>query len=96
MEAMNEAKATRTVTVANRAGLHARSALLVANCVRKFQAKVALISGRERVDATDMLQMLSLGAAQGQTLVLEAVGPQAEEALDALVELFAAKFHEDA
>ncbi len=59
MEAMNQPKATRTVTVANRAGLHARPALLVANCVRKFQAKVELVTespaGRRHRHAPDAL-----------------------------------------
>lgn len=95
MEAMNQAKATRTVTVDNRAGLHARAALMVFNCAREFQAKVELVMGRQRVDAGDMLQMLSLGAAQGTTLVLEATGPDAQRAIEALQTLFAAKFHEE-
>ncbi len=81
--------------MANRAGLHARAALLVANCVRQFQAKVELVMGRERVDALDMLQVLSLGAAQGRSIQLEATGAEAEAVLESLARLFAARFHED-
>jgi len=95
MVAMNPAQASRTVTVANRAGLHARAALLVANCVREFQAKVELVMDRQRVDALDMLQVLSLGAGQGQSITLEATGVEAEAVLDSLERLFAARFHED-
>jgi len=83
------------VTVANRAGLHARAALLVANCVRQYQAKVELVMDRQRVDALDMLQVLSLGAARGQSITLEATGVEAEAVLDSLERLFAAGFHED-
>jgi phosphotransferase system HPr (HPr) family protein len=96
MESSNQGKATRTVTVANRAGLHARAALLVAKCARGYPTtKVELVRDRYRVEATDMLQMLSLGAQQGQVLALEATGADAEAALDALATLFAAKFHEE-
>ncbi len=92
---MNQASATRSVTVTNRAGLHARSALAIAGCVREFQAKVELVMDRQRALATDVLQMLSFCAMQAQTIQLEAMGPDAEEVLEALVRLFAAKFHEE-
>ncbi len=95
MEAMNPAQASRTVTVANRAGLHARAALLVANCVRDFQASVELVMDRQRADALRMVEVLSLGAAQGRSITLEATGPEAEAVLDSLERLFAARFHED-
>jgi phosphocarrier protein HPr len=96
---MDEPKATRTVLVANRAGLHARAALLIVQLVRQFQerheVKVEFISNRQRVDAREMLQVLTLGAAQGEQLVIEASGDGAEEIAEALDRLFADKFGED-
>jgi len=50
---------------------------------------------RQRASAVDMLQMMALGAAQGQEVTLEATGPKAEQVLEALEALFAAKFHEE-
>lgn len=93
---MSQPKATRTVTIVNPEGLHARAATLVAGTVRRFQAKVELIKGRQRVEATDVLQMLSLGAGEGEQLQLEALGSDAEAALDAVTELFSSKFGENA
>lgn len=93
---MSEPKATRSVTVANPEGVHARVAMLVAQTVRKFRAKVALIKDRHRVEGTDVLQILSLGAAEGEQLRLEAEGPDAEAVLDTLVGLFVGKFAENA
>ena len=84
---MSEAMSKRTATVRNPEGVHARAATLIAELVRKFDAKVRLIKGVEHVEATDVLQILSLGAAEGETLGLEATGPQADEALDALARL---------
>lgn len=92
---MAEPNATRTVIVTNGEGLHARAATLVAELVRRFDSEVKLAKDGERVDGTDVLQILSLGAARGEQLSLEAIGHDAEEVLDALVELFAGNFVED-
>ena len=81
--------------VTNREGLHARAATLVAELVRSVPARVELVKGTHRVDGTDVLQILSLGAAQGEELALEATGEDAFAALDSLVRLFASNFGED-
>ena len=87
-------KATRTITVTNSDGLHARAATLVAELLRKFPAAVQIVKGTQRVDASNVLQVLSLGAAEGETLILEAAGEGADDALDALEQLFAGNFEE--
>jgi phosphocarrier protein HPr len=92
---MDQPKVTRTVTVANRSGIHLRAALMVFNLTRSFPAKVEIVMDRQRARADDILQVTTLGAAQGQELTLEASGPGAESALDALAQLFAARFHEE-
>jgi phosphocarrier protein HPr len=96
---MSQPTATRTVVVANQAGLHARAALLIAKLVRRLQEqgplRVELVDAAQRVDAADMLQLLTMGAKQGQQLTVEAEGAAAEEAVEALAELFAARFHEE-
>ena len=64
--AMSELKATRTVTVSNRQGLHLRTALLVVNLVRQFRAKVTLVTEeRQRADAGEVLEIMSLGPTWG-------------------------------
>ena len=92
---MGPSKATRTVTVANCAGLHARAATLIAELVRRFEAEVVLAKGCQRVEAVDVLQVLSLGVGQGEQLVLEATGEDADAVLDDLVQLFASRFGDD-
>jgi len=86
--------ARRSVVVGNRAGLHARAAILIAKVARQFTAKVELVRDRQRVEATDVLQILSMGAGQGVQLVLESQGPDAEPALDAVAALFFDNFGE--
>ena len=92
---MPEASASRTVVVSNPAGIHARAATLIAELVRGFASRVILIKNHERVESTDVLQVLSLGAAPGEELILEAFGEDAEEVLDSLSRLFSENFHEE-
>lgn len=84
--------ATRHVQVARPAGLHARPSLAIATAIRPFDAKVTIHSGDRTADASSVLEILTLGAAQGADLELRATGPEAEEALEALVRLFADDF----
>lgn len=92
---MSEPSASRTVVVTNEEGVHARAATMIAELVRRFQAKVLLTKNSERVEATDVMQILLLGAGQGEQLLIEAVGADAEEVLEALVRLFAENFNEN-
>ena len=92
---MSQPIATRTVVVTNESGIHARAATLVAELVRRFDSKVVLIKDCERVEGTDVLQVLSLGAGRGIELSLEATGHDAENVLDELVQLFTDNFSEE-
>ena len=92
---MSELVATRTVLVANRAGIHARAATMIAAAVRRFRAHVTIIKGNERVEGTDVLQILSLGSGPGEQLSLEASGEEAEAALETMETMFLDKFGED-
>jgi len=84
--------ATRQVPVSRPAGLHARPSLAIATTVRQFDAKVTLHFADKTADASSVLELLALGAAQGADLEFRATGPEAEEALEALVRLFADDF----
>ncbi len=88
-------KATREVAVTNEEGIHARAATLIAEMVRRFNSKVEMVKDDERVESTDVLQVLSLGAGPGSKLSLEAVGGDAEQVLDALEKLFTDYFSEN-
>ncbi len=96
MRIMTEsADLTRAVTVANRAGMHARAAVELAKLARRFDARVVVAMSLHKVEATDVLQLMSLGAQRGEHLSLEASGNEALAALDAIEQLFLRKFDED-
>jgi phosphocarrier protein len=81
--------AQRTVAVASASGLHARPAKLFVQEAMRLGVPVTVRLGEKAVPAKSMLGVLSLGAVQGTEVTLEADGPGAEEALEALVSLLA-------
>ncbi|MEN0110362.1 MAG: HPr family phosphocarrier protein [Planctomycetota bacterium] len=88
--------ATRHATVSNDEGLHARPAELVARTAMAHAAEVTLVRGEHRVDAKSILDLLTLGAAKGVELVIEATGDDAEQAADAVAELINRGFDSNA
>lgn len=81
---------TRTLTLMNPLGLHARPAAMVARKVAELDADVT-VNG---VDAASVLALMALGLTGGDQVELRATGPQAGEALEALAADFGAGFGE--
>ena len=88
--------ATRSVVVTDPEGVHARTAVAIAEAVRRGKSRVTLVKGQQRVEATDVLQILTMAAAQGERVEIEAVGPDAAAVLDSLEPLFAGQFGDEA
>lgn len=89
-----EAALSRIVMVDNVRGLHARASAKFVRTVQDFDAQVRVRRGSEVVDADSIMDLLMLGAGPGSELEIQATGPQAEAALDALAELVESKFGE--
>ncbi|MFC8921445.1 dihydroxyacetone kinase phosphoryl donor subunit DhaM [Cellulosimicrobium sp. NPDC057127] len=70
-----------TVALRNPLGLHARPAAVLARMIAGFDASVRI----DGVNGASVLELMKLGATQGQELTVTAEGPQAREALDAVV-----------
>lgn len=85
---------TRTVTVPNMRGLHARAAAKFVTLAEKFGASIDVIRDGQSVSARSIMGLMMLGAGQGSELELQADGWDAKEALDALGDLVEAGFHE--
>jgi len=77
----------RTVTILNTQGLHVRPAERFARTAMQFTAEIDVICHDQRVDAKSIMHLLTLGARQGTQLVLEALGDDAEQAVDELARL---------
>ncbi len=81
--------------IINKKGLHARASAKFVEMVARFQAEVTVCRGENCVSGRSIMGLMMLGASQGSMIGLAAEGPQAREAIDALVQLIGAKFHED-
>ena len=82
------------VEIVNQLGLHARAAARFVEAASRFVAEVTVTNGDESVSGKSILGLMMLAAAEGTPLLLTASGPDAEQALDAIAELIAQKFHE--
>ena len=85
--------ARRRVVVVNAYGLHMRPAGKFVGLANSFRSEVRVDSGQVTVNGKSILDMVGLAAECGTTLDLEARGPDAESALDALAGLVADGFH---
>ena len=65
--------------------LHARPAGALAVAAGRFAAKVSVTAGSKTVDAKSVLGVMGLGATSGQQVTVSADGPDAEEAVAALI-----------
>jgi phosphocarrier protein HPr len=65
--------------------LHARPAGAVAVAAGRFAATVSVTAGARTVDAKSVLGVMGLGATSGQQVTVSADGPDAAEAVTALI-----------
>jgi PTS hybrid protein len=83
-------RATGSVKLVNPSGLHARPAAEFVRLAGEFDAKIS-VNG---VDAKSLLRIMSLGLGIGKSVDIEATGPEAAAAVDALSNLVRSGFGE--
>lgn len=79
-----------SATLINPSGLHARPAAEFVRLAGTFDARIS-VNG---IDAKSLLRIMGLGLARGTAVQIEATGPQAAEAVDALTTLIGSGFGE--
>jgi phosphocarrier protein len=94
-EPASSAPVSREVPVINKRGLHARASAKFVQMVERFNAEVWVTRNGETVGGTSIMGLMMLAAGIGTSVTISAVGPQAQEAVDALTELMATKFGEE-
>jgi len=93
-------KVVRKVVLKNRLGLHARPSTLIASVASRFESNIYILKQEEgavmRANAKSVFGLMMLQAPKGTELIIEAEGPDAREAVEALVHLIEVqKFNED-
>src|SRR5262249_44031855 len=74
--------AQRTAVLGFEHGLHARPAATVAKAAQAFQAEITVSGGGRRANAKSPVSLMTLGAGEGDTLTIDAIGADAEAAAD--------------
>ena len=74
------------LTVLDSAGLHARPAAKVVKVASRFESRIVLRSGDRSVDVKSLIAVLGLTIRPASEITLSADGPDAAEALAALLE----------
>src|ERR1700754_540919 len=82
--------------IINKRGLHARASAKFVQMVERFNAEVWVTRGSETVGGTSIMGLMMLSAGPGTTITVSAIGPDAEAAINAITELVASKFNEEA
>jgi phosphocarrier protein HPr len=90
-----EGAIVRKLPIVNRKGLHARATAKFVQCVENFDCDIFVSRCGETVGGTSIMGILTLGAGIGTTIQVAAVGPQAEQAIEAITTLVANRFGED-
>lgn len=85
----------RELRITNKRGLHARASAKFVKCAENYDAEVRVSRDGQSVGGTSMLGLMMLAAAQGSTIVVEANGPEAEAAVQALADLVEDRFGEE-
>jgi phosphocarrier protein len=86
----------REVRIVNRLGLHARAAAKLVTLAAKYRSDVRIRNNGREVSGKSIMGVLMLAAAQGSWVTLITEGEDARAAIDALSELVANKFDEEA
>ena len=75
----------KEVEIVNKLGLHARPASEFVRCVIRFKSRITIsCKGEQTFSAASILEVLSANVECGDRIVLEAIGPDEQEALNEL------------
>mgnify|MGYP000073367700 CR=1 FL=1 len=85
---------SRTVTIQNKLGLHARAATKLAQLAQKFSANVIIKQANKSANADSVMALLMLASNQGKDVTVEAKGDDAELAVEEICQLISNKFDE--
>lgn len=81
--------------IRNKKGLHARASAKFVKCAETFNANIRVTRDGQTVGGTSIMGLMMLAAGPGTSIVVEADGPDAAAAVEALIALVESGFGED-
>jgi phosphocarrier protein len=85
---------SRSVTVVNALGMHARAAARFVHLATRFESQIRVGRNARVMDGKSIMGILLLAAARGTTISISAEGVDEQAAVDALAELVESGFGE--
>ena len=74
------------IVIGNPQGLHARPAAVLVNLAKQYQSQMSLLRGSDRANAKSVVAIMAMQVANGDSVTLEATGPDAKVAITELTE----------
>ncbi|MDA3940896.1 MAG: HPr family phosphocarrier protein [Spirochaetia bacterium] len=84
-----------TVTINNRAGIHARPSALIVKTANEYDSEIFLELDDMKINAKSIMGIITLGANYKSIIQIIAEGNDEEKAVMALVKLFENRFEEE-
>jgi phosphocarrier protein HPr len=85
---------SQSLEIVNKLGLHARAAAKLTQIAGGFAADIWISRSGRRVNAKSIMGVMMLAAGQGTSVLVEATGADADEAIAAIAKLVAERFGE--
>ena len=85
---------TKTLTILNKLGLHARAAAKVVSIANEFESTIIITKDGKNADARSIMKLLMLSASQGSRINIEVDGTDQKDAMKSIEKLFNNKFDE--
>jgi len=89
-----EVHAMRQIIIMNELGLHARPAAEFVRRANGFRSEIWILTEHERFSALSLIDVMRANLNQGAVATLEAIGPDALEAVECLEKMVAEGFGE--
>jgi phosphocarrier protein len=86
---------SRSVTVVNQLGIHARAAAKFVHLATRFESRVRVERHGREMDGKSIMGILLLAAARGSTITISTDGADEQRALEALAALVESGFGEE-
>jgi phosphocarrier protein HPr len=83
------------VIIPNKRGLHARASAKIVEASARFQSEIEVVKDGSAVNGRSIMGLMMLAASLGSEVEITAQGPDASEALKAILALVEAKFGEE-
>ncbi|MCG8526958.1 MAG: HPr family phosphocarrier protein [Opitutales bacterium] len=94
MESDSGKQFSRTVTVKNKMGIHARPAAMIVRIANRYAGDIWVVKDTEQVNGKSIMGLMMLAAGNGSQLEFQIDDPSGEEFLGEIEDLFERKFDE--